>query len=87
MAASRPSDPKYISLEEAKSFLHLYLVQVLAYLNDLRDIEQQLRGGGGRRRRHRHHQVKEAEKEANRLFEKLRAKLCSFMAQGNGLKL
>ena len=80
-------EEKFATLAEAIVFLSLFQMQALTYLQDLRDMEQCLC----------HHQpclaslfqrrhMKDAEKEANHLFEKLRAKLTTFMNTHRGIR-
>lgn len=74
------------SFTEAITFLSFFQAQTLTYLQDLKDIKQKLRYTGFPMLPYQQKQVKEAEKEANRLFEKLRAKLTNFMNASKGIR-
>ena len=76
------------SFTEAITFLSFFQGQTLIYLQDLKDIKSKLQPACWCCPMSPHHQkqVKEAEREANRLFEKLRAKLTEFMNASRGIR-
>ena len=76
----------FISLEEALAFLNLYHAQVVTYLQELRDIEKQVPCCSKQIPFYQQVKLRETEKDANRIFEKLRHKLYTFMSQGPGIK-
>ena len=79
----------HTSFEKAKQFLEDYYLQVSVYLSEMNMIEKAWQPGKKERMKTSLEQklARQHEQDLNRIFEKLRDRICGFMEHSQGVKL
>ena len=78
----------YTSFEKAKQFLEDFYLQVSVYLTEMSVIEKSWDAGKAKAKTNIEEKLfKQHERDLNRIFEKLRDRICNFMEHSQGVKL